>query len=262
MTVPRIAIGTPAKTRAVPLPAGLAGEGEALAYFDGEAPLHLHELRLAPGATVAIGPHPADTLIYVRSGAVEAGSATLPEGSSLIVEAGASLEVNASGETVLLDFAAASTGAPAARGGHVHLLPADRVPRNAEMGGVSGVSGAMHADAQCTGCSVWLHENHFPGSAGLAPEEQQRGVHSHSEDEIIFVTGGAMRLGTKLYGPGTALAIAADTLYSFTAGPDGLDFINFRAGLPGEIQFASGARMDEPGYWRDRLPRPEYLEVA
>jgi hypothetical protein len=120
----------------------------------------------------------------------------------------------------------------------------------------------MHADADCEGCAVWLHENHFPGSPGLPPEEQQRGVHSHSEDEIIFVIAGDIRLGTRLYGPGTALAIAADTLYSFTPGPKGLSFINFRAGRPGDIQFANGMRIDEPGYWRERLPRPEYLEPA
>ena len=94
----------------------------------------------------------------------------------------------------------------------------------------------------------------------LSAEEQARGVHSHSEDEIIFVTDGQIRLGTKLYGPGTALAIAADTLYSFTAGPEGLSFINFRSGTPGDIQFANGSSISETGYWRERLPRPEYVE--
>jgi len=260
--MPRIAIGTPDKTRAVPCPPGTAGGGEVRAYFDGDAPLHLHEHRLAAGESLSIGPRETDFLAYVWSGSAQAAGTELPAGSSAIVENGAKLAIAAgSGGAVLLAFAAASPGG-GSLGGHVHLLPADRVPRTAELGGAGGVGGAMHADGGCPTCAVWLHENHFPGSPGLTPDEQQRGVHSHSEDEIIFVTAGQVRLGTRLYGPGTALAIAADTLYSFTPGPEGLSFINFRAGKPGDIQFANGMRIDEPGYWRDRLPRPDYLEVA
>ena len=69
-----------------------------------------------------------------------------------------------------------------------------------------------------------------------------------------------MRLGGKLVGPGTALAIAADTLYSFTPGPEGLSFVNFRAHRPGDIRFVEGPSMSETGIWREILPRPEYLE--
>lgn len=261
--MPKVAIGTPEKARTTLLPEGLSGSAETRAYFDGDAGLELHELRLASGDALTIGPRATDTLVYVWRGGINAGGSALPAGSSLIVEAGAILELRAGEpDTLLLVFNAAHAGQDALAGGHVHLLPADRVPRAAELGGSSGVGGAMHADGGCDSCSVWLHENHFRGSEGLSPEEQQRGVHSHSEDEIIFVTAGEMRLGTRLYGAGTALAIAADTLYAFTPGPAGLSFINFRAGRPGEIQFASGMRVDEPGYWRDRLPRPEYLEPA
>ncbi|MBV1687676.1 hypothetical protein KRR38_08300 [Novosphingobium sp. G106] len=112
----------------------------------------------------------------------------------------------------------------------------------------------------CPTCEVWLHENHFPGRATpMTPEEEKRGVHSHSEDEIIFVIDGEIRLGNKLYGPGTAVAIAADTLYSFTTGPKGLSFINFRAGAPGDIQFANGPAISETGYWKDKQLTPEYV---
>src|SRR5579864_6491175 len=122
------------------------------------------------------------------------------------------------------------------------------------------VGGGMHADSGCTTCEVWLHENHFPaGRPQLTAEEEKRGVHSHSEHEVIFITDGQIRLGNKLYGPGTAVAIAADTLYSFTPGPEGLSFINFRAGTPGDIQFANGMAISETGYWRDRQMKPEYV---
>lgn len=87
-------------------------------------------------------------------------------------------------------------------------------------------------------------------------------MHSHSEDEIIFVAAGAMRLGHMLVGPGTAIAIAADTLYSFTPGPEGLSFVNFRAAMPGDIRFAHGASMSETRFWRERVGRPDYLSPA
>jgi hypothetical protein len=87
----------------------------------------------------------------------------------------------------------------------------------------------------------------------------ERGVHSHSEDEVIFVTGGHMRLGARLYGPGAAIAIAAETFYSFGVGPDGLRFVNFRAGLPNLIRFKGGDTMDEVAFWRDRVGVPDYL---
>jgi hypothetical protein len=50
-------------------------------------------------------------------------------------------------------------------------------------------------------------------------------------------------------------------LYSFTPGPDGVSFINFRAGMPGDIQFADGTSMSETGYWRGLVARPDYLEA-
>ena len=143
----------------------------------------------------------------------------------------------------------------------MRLLPAERVPRMAAEPGSSGVSGGLHADSDWPGSAVWLHENHFPGGMELSPEQAARGIHSHSEDEIIFVTAGAMRLGQRLVGPGTAIAIAADTLYSFTASPEGLSFVNFRAAMPGDIHFASGASISETGYWRERVGRPDYLVV-
>ena len=41
-----------------------------------------------------------------------------------------------------------------------------------------------------------------------------------------------------------------------------MGFVNFRAGTPGDIRFANGHAMSETGYWRERVPRPAYLEPA
>lgn len=261
--MPKVSVVTLDKAHAVKGPEGYSGLPEALAYFDGEkSPLHLHLHRIAPGEALRIGPMPTDCVAYVWHGALEAGGWAMGQGSSLIVEHGEMLEVTGGeGPAELLTFHAAQPPAEGRAGGHVHLLPAERVPRLADMGGGQlPVGGGMHADSACPTCEVWLHENHFPPLLQpLTPEEEKRGVHSHSEDEIIFVVDGEIRLGNKLYGPGTAVAIAADTLYSFTTGPAGLSFINFRAGTPGDIRFANGMAISETGYWKDRKLKPEYV---
>lgn len=262
--MPKVSVMTLDKAQSVASAGGCGDPPGALAYFDGDrSPLHLHLHAIAPGEALYLEPGAIDRLAYVWRGGVEAGGCRLAEGSSLVVEHGRSLEIVGGDQpSQVLTFAAANPPADPRPGGHVHLLPVERVSRSEVLPGASGVGGGMHFDSACPTCEIWLHENHFPGSPPLPPEEAARGIHSHSEDEIIFVTGGEIRLGTRIYRPGTALAIAADTLYSFTAGPEGLSFINFRAGMPGDIQFAGGASISETGYWRERVARPEYVEVA
>ena len=258
----RISIGTPEKASPASPPPGLSPGEDCRAYFDGESdPLHLYLHRLGPGGMLRIGPMASDCVTYVWEGEIGAAGATLAPGSSLIVEHGAELEL-AAGEAgaLVLTFAEREPPEGQRSGGHVHLLPDERVPRYAPEPGAGGTSGGLHADARCPTCEVWLHENTMPGMPDEAARELgDRGVHSHSEDEIIFVTRGSMRLGNRLYGPGTALAIAADTMYSFTPGPDGLSFINFRAGFPRAFRMKNGQTFDEAGYWRERVTAPQYL---
>ncbi|CAN7544662.1 hypothetical protein LJR219_003897 [Phenylobacterium sp. LjRoot219] len=257
----KISIATLQDAPRVDPPAGFAGECETHALLAAaKDPLHTHVLQLERDATVRIGPKDTDCVVYVWRGAVEAGGRALAATSSLIVERGAAIALQGRDEaSLLVTFSAAQPSAAARPGGHVHLLPAERVPR-AELTGTRGAAGGLHADAGCPSCEVWLHENSLapvddepPGAGG------EKGVHSHSEDEVIFVTAGQMRLGARLYGPGAAVAIPAETLYSFGVGPDGLSFVNFRAGRPSEIKFKGGGVMDEVGFWRDRVGAPDYL---
>lgn len=260
----RICVGTPEKAAPVPSPVTYRGASETRRYFDGaKDPLHLHEHILPPGKSLVIGPMEADCVTYVRHGAVWAGPHSLPIRSSLVVEHGASATLTAGAEgATVLTFAAARPADADRNGGHVHLLPDDRVPRYHAEASAGGASGGLHFNGECPTCQVWLHENHMPGMAdGNFREAAERAIHSHSEDEIIFITGGSMRLGTRLVGPGTALAIAADTFYSFTPGPEGLSFINFRAGRPQAFRMKSGGSFDEAGYWKDRVSLPDYLAV-
>lgn len=257
--MPRISLIPPDKARASALPAMLSGDAEAHAYCcDAESPLHLHRLTLGAGGTLRFERAGMDRLAYVWRGAIEVAGCALPAGSSMIVERNAALDVV--GGAMAAEILVFSAVTPPTDGGHASLLPADRVPRYETQGG-SGVSGGMHFDATLSSCPFWLHENRFPGSPPPTAEEERRGVHSHSEAEIIFVIDGQIRLGAQLHGPGTALAIGADVLYAFTAGPEGLGFVNFRAAMPSDIRFPGGTTISETGYWRERVPKPEYVTL-
>jgi quercetin dioxygenase-like cupin family protein len=237
--------------RSHPLP-GAPGI-ESRAYLDGPgAPLHLARHRLAPGAAMRIEGEPADRLVYVFEGMVAAGDRHLAKGSSLIVEFGARMDLSAGpdGATVLT-FNQAERPADGRPGGHVHLLPREAVPRTHDLGTQNEMGGGIHADAACPSCTVWLHENDFHAKAGTTVPP-----HSHSEDEIIFVTAGEIGLGNRRYGPGTAIAVAADTVYGFEA-PQGLSFINFRAASP-TVTTSHGV-IDEARMWIGKLGKPPYV---
>jgi quercetin dioxygenase-like cupin family protein len=53
-------------------------------------------------------------------------------------------------------------------------------------------------------------------------------LHSHDEDEIIYVLSGAMRINNRSVGAGACLTIPGGVFYGFHAGPEGLTILNFR----------------------------------
>ena len=87
-------------------------------------------------------------------------------------------------------------------------------------------------------------------------------MHSHSEDEVIFVRDGAIKLGNRLYGPGTALAIGANVKYEFWTGPEGMSFVNFRGASPTYTTADGSFVLDEAKFWQGAVGAPQYLEPA
>ena len=219
-------------------------------------PIHLRIHELGADASLEVKGEPSDVALFVWKGSATAGGAVLTEKSSAVVERGASLVVGggADGATVLAFNL--NAGNSARGGGHVHLLPRERVPQADPLGGNEGIGGALHANAQCPTCSVWLHENSY------AMADKETALHSHSEDEVIFVHTGSIRLGNRIYGPGTALAIAADTKYGFFSGPDGLGFVNFRGTSPTYTSGDGQTVLDEAELWQGLLGSPQYLVPA
>jgi hypothetical protein len=245
--------------RSLPLapPADTVGTILSYTYLAGPRdPLHLLRHSLAAGTAVRLQGAPADLMLYVFEGSIDACGRVLAQGSSMIVEFGASALVTAGqdGATVLA-FHQAERPADARPGGHVHLLPRVSVPCTHDLGTQNEMGGGIHADAACPTCTVWLHENDFHCQNGTVVP-----LHSHSEDEIIFVTAGEIRLGNRRYGPGTALAIAANKVYGFEAAPEGLSFINFRAASP-TVTTPHG-KHDERQMWISKLGAPPYVEIV
>jgi quercetin dioxygenase-like cupin family protein len=58
-------------------------------------------------------------------------------------------------------------------------------------------------------------------------------LHSHDQDEIIYVLDGAMRINNRTIGPGACLTIPGGVFYGFHAGPEGLRILNFRPRIDG-----------------------------
>jgi hypothetical protein len=243
------------KAAPIETPACGRGQIQSRAYFDKEAdPLHLQVHELTADTVLKRSPR-TDTLVYVWLGAVTVQGVRLAERSSLIVESGASVEIIAVDHTATLLFFAPKKQRPGERPApRLRLLPRERVPCNRDLADQGFAGGALHADASPTSCHLWLHENDFyVGGNPVA-------VHSHTEDEIIFVREGELRVGHRAFGPGTALAIAANTKYGFQVGPAGLSFINFRASAPTYKSADGTLSMDEAEFWRSQTGQPEYLE--
>jgi hypothetical protein len=243
--------------KAAPIEAPACGRGQiqSRAYFDKEGdPLHLRVHELAADTVLLSNPR-TDTLVYVWMGAVAAQGVHLAERSSLIVGCGASVEIVAvENAATLLFFTPKKQQSGERTAPRLRLLPRERVPCNRDLGGQGLAGGALHADASPMSCHLWLHENDFyVGGNPVA-------VHSHTEDEIIFVRDGELRVGHRAYGPGAALAVAANTKYGFQVGPAGLSFVNFRASAPTYKSCDGTHSMDEAEFWRSQTGRPEYLE--
>ena len=52
--------------------------------------------------------------------------------------------------------------------------------------------------------------------------------HSHSVDALYYIVSGTLKLGTEWFGAGDGFWLSGDTPYTYTAGPDGVEVLEFR----------------------------------
>ena len=53
--------------------------------------------------------------------------------------------------------------------------------------------------------------------------------HSHNADCLYYVIKGSAIMGTRVLGPGDGFFVKADGRYTYTAGPDGIEILEFRS---------------------------------
>jgi hypothetical protein len=220
---------------------------------DAKDPLHLYYVDVGAGEPLQWDKAGDDWCGYVLAGEIAINGRPLDNGGSFVVEHGADARIEANQPARIALFGNRRVGAKP--GGRVHILASDRVPNNEAAPHPDDIAtSSMHADAHCAGCDLWLHGNHFQEGAEVA-------LHSHSEDEIILVLGGEILLGSRPYGPDTAVAVAKDTVYGFRAGKGGMKMINFRVGVPSATSAKTGVVMNEAEFFLSRTGRPEPLTI-
>jgi hypothetical protein len=215
--------------------------------------LRLYQVACPEGASLAWAPPASDLCIYVLTGSIELDRRAIAAGGCAVVEHGGSAAMKATAETRLAVFENLAPSGKA--GGAVHFIPAEQVPDNrGNVPETDLAASALMADATCDSCDLWLHANWFP-------EGMSVGLHSHTEDEIILVTRGEIVLGPRRFGAGTAVSVAKNAMYQFTAGTGGMDMVNFRAGSPLSIQAETNRILNEGEFFVSRCGHPEHSYV-
>jgi hypothetical protein len=168
-----------------------------------------------------------DEGVYVITGGLAVDGHHCPADGAVIVESGVASTARAIGATVVAHCAPAEAeppadglyGAPKPDGHGVHVVGDDGWFSS---GARENVVARWFADATCPTCRIALfHVRRDEGESRDAP-------HHHTQDEIIFLLRGEIRMGARTYPAGTALSIPANVRYSVSSGPDGWEFINYR----------------------------------
>ena len=201
------------------------------------ASLWLARVQLDDGASIRWNSSHGDEALYVVSGALEVDGLTCPADGAVIVEAAVTTTVTASGPTEVVHVGPADP-TPPTDGVHGPAATEGRGVRVIGTGGVWSRAEDIRrtrffADATSPTCRLWLLY-----TERLAAAETPG--HSHSEDELIHVLKGTIRLGRREAGPGDSVWIAGDRRYQLRSdGP--FAFLNYRR----DASFMTIGRDDE-----------------
>jgi hypothetical protein len=180
--------------------------------------LWLYLLELDAGGSMTWPPDHGDEALYAFEGELDVDGRRCPAGGAVIVESGVPATVTATTTTRLAHYGSRAGAAAAGGGSGVHFVQPDGI---ATFGDPADVAARFFADAACPTCRLALFE--------VTRDHERPGrPHSHSADEIIYITAGTMILGARRLGPGTALSIPGGVRYAEGSGPDGCVFLNYR----------------------------------
>ncbi|WP_419929515.1 hypothetical protein [Candidatus Poriferisocius sp.] len=189
------------------------------------ASLWLIAADLAAGTELRWGTEHGDEAVYVRSGSLAVDGRVCPADGAMVVEAGVAASVIAESDTSILHMGPADSAPPTdgLRG------PAESDGRSVRIVGPGGVWATVDesqrtrffSDASAPTNRLWL-------LASDRPQYFESSAHSHSQDELIHVLRGEIRVGRRVVGAGDTLWVAADRRYKLYSGDDGVHFVNYR----------------------------------
>jgi hypothetical protein len=212
-----------------------------------------------------------DEGLYVEAGELAVGGRRCGAGGALVVEGGGTQEVEVLRAARVLHMGPAPRNAESVREGAAPFASSPpsvpppvgaRAPKVHVVGprGVfetlePGRETRFFADATCPGCSLWL----LYTARTIAYESP---VHTHTQDELVHVLHGEIRVGSLAAGPGETIFVAANQPYQFRAEAGGFGFLNYRR-APSQMTIrATGQRIVEAGAATGMSPVAESLELV
>lgn len=190
-------------------------------------PLWMVVSRLADGGTITWSGEHGDDGLYVIDGALDFEGRVAPRDGAAVVESNVACTARAVGTTKVLHCGTASAappadgdyGPPSPDGHGVHIVGEQGWY---ESGNRENVVARWFADSTCPTCRISMfHVWRKDGGVKDLP-------HTHTQDELIYLLGGGIKMGALSFGPDTCLAIPANLRYSLVSGDDGFAFVNYR----------------------------------
>jgi mannose-6-phosphate isomerase-like protein (cupin superfamily) len=188
------------------------------------------QAHVTEGAALTWNGDHGDHAVYVLSGGLTADRTFAGSGAVVVVEANASARVTAVTDTTIIHFGPndPSTrhdgllGPPAGAGSGVHVIAPGEASALRFAG--DGATSVYYRDGTCTGCRITVFL--YDGSAFV--DGYVGASHVHSEDEIMHVLDGELRVGPLVVKPGQGIAVPGGVRYSFrTPGP--YRYVTYRA---------------------------------
>jgi hypothetical protein len=191
------------------------------------------EAAVEAGTEIEWGGDHGDEVLYVLTGQLEMAGQMCAEGGAIVVEAGVPAVVRAATATRLLHFGPVQQAAPAEGplgaahrdGRTIHAISAEAAA--AMRAGPT----AFFTDGSCPTCRVAFFVVDGPARVSAS--------HIHSEDEVIHVLNGTMRVGPIRIPAGLALAVEGGRRYGYRT--DGrLRFLNYRRDVSTYVREPNG----------------------
>ena len=182
--------------------------------------------QLADGAVLRWDTGHGDEAVCVLEGELDVDGHRCPPGGAVVVEAGVACAATAIGATRVAHYGPTDATAPAdgllgparADGRGVHVVGDEGWFR----AGNDTYSQTWWADSSCPTCRICVFRIEHPDG----PDNDL--PHHHTQDEIIYVLDGELRLGSYRCPAGTAISIPAHMRYSLRSDGKAFSFLNYR----------------------------------